>query len=78
MVRCTNPRVSRANFSHKSCEFFRTGICFKTEENVHIVGHISLRRSATVGSVAFIRAYPDGARQGGIRGSVQVEDPSLK
>ena len=58
MVRCTNPRVSRANFSHKSCEFFRTGICFKTEENVHIVGHISLRRLATVGSGHFHPCLP--------------------
>lgn len=52
MMRCTNPRVSRANFSHKLCEFFRTDICFKTEETVRILSRISLERSATSGSVA--------------------------
>ena len=75
MVRCPNPRMSRANFSHALCESFRTGICFEIKEHVRVLGHIDLGRLATVGSVAFARVYADKAREGGIPGCVQVEDP---
>lgn len=72
MVRCTTLRMSPVNFSHTLCESFRTGICSGTER-ILVLSHIDLGRSAAVRSIAFARAYADGARQGGIPGCVQIE-----